>query len=257
MQTESQDLIMEAFNGSGTFGSVLTADHSWLNGDLASYYGISGVSGSTFQSVKYAGKTSRDPGLLATGAILNGYARPDEDSPTQRGHMVRSRMLCQPVPPPQPGLNTTFMPSTTVETTRDHFINDHEKGQCAGCHKAMDWIGFAFENYDGWGRYRTTDNGLPTDDTAVIYGDPEGNDDNVTGLSGSGSLSAFLAGSDDVTRCMQRYWTYFTYGTSGWAQDGCTYDAVYQESQSNGFSLKSTLLAIIHAPNFTTRVADQ
>jgi len=257
MQTESQDLIMEAFNGSGTFGSVLTADHSWLNGDLASYYGISGVSGSTFQSVKYAGKTSRDPGLLATGTILNGYARPDEDSPTQRGHMVRSRMLCQPVPPPQPGLNTTFMPAATVETTRDHFINDHEKGQCAGCHKLMDWIGFAFENYDGWGRYRTTDNGLPTDDTAVIYGDPEGNDDNVTGLSGSGSLSAFLAGSDDVTRCMQRYWTYFTYGTSGWAQDGCTYDAVYQESQSNGFSLKSTLLAIIHAPNFTTRVADQ
>jgi hypothetical protein len=257
MQTESQDLIMEAFNGSGTFGSVLTADHSWLNGDLASFYGISGVSGSTFQSVKYAGKTTRDPGLLATGTILNGYARPNEDSPTQRGHLIRSRMLCQDISPPPPGLNTTFMPSSTVETTRDHFINDHEKGQCAGCHKAMDWIGFAFENYDGWGRYRTTDNGLPTDDTAVIYGDPEGNDDNVTGLSGSGSLSAFLAGSDDVTRCMQRYWTYFTYGTSGWAQDGCTYDAVYQESQSNGFSLKSTLLAIIHAPNFTTRVADQ
>ena len=256
MQTESQDLILEAFNGSGTFGSVLTADHSWLNGDLASYYGIPGVSGSTFQAVNYAGKTSRDPGLLATGTILNGYARPDEDSPTQRGHLVRSRMLCQPIPPPQPGLNTTFMPSATVETTRDHFINEHEKGPCAGCHKDMDWIGFAFENYDGWGRYRTTDNGLPTDDSAVIYADPEGNDDNVTGLSGAGSLSAFLAGSDDVTHCMQRYWTYFTYGSSGWAQDGCTYDAVYNEAQSNRFSLKSTLMAIIHAPNFTTRVQD-
>jgi hypothetical protein len=257
MQTESQDLIMEAFNGTGTLGSLLTADHSWLNGDLASYYGISGVSGSTFQSVKYAGKTSRDPGLLATGTILNGYARPDADSPTQRGHLIRSRMLCQPIPPPPPGLNTTFMPSSTVETTRDHFINEHEQGQCAGCHKAMDWIGFAFENYDGWGRYRTTDNGLPTDDTAVIYGDPQGNDDHVMGLSGAGSLSAFLAGSDDVTHCMQRYWTYFTYGSSSWAQDGCTYDAVYNESKSSGFSLKSTLMAIIHAPSFTTRVQDQ
>jgi hypothetical protein len=257
MQTESQDLIMEAFNGTGTFGSVLTADHSWLNGDLASYYGISGVSGTTFNSVKYAGKTTRDPGLLATGTILNGYARPDEDSPTQRGHMVRSRMLCQDISPPPPGLNTTFMPSSTVETTRDHFINEHEQGQCAGCHKLMDWIGFAFENYDGWGRYRTTDNGLPTDDTAIIYTDPEGNDDNVTGLSGSGSLPAFLAASDDVTHCMERYWTYYVYGSSSWTQDGCTYDSVYSESQTNGFSLKSTLMAIIHAPNFTTRVQDQ
>jgi hypothetical protein len=258
MQTESQDLIMEAFNGSGTFGSVLTADHSFLNADLASYYNIptNGL-GSSFTSVKYAGLTSRDPGLLATGTLLNGYARPDEDSPTQRGHLVRSRMLCQAISPPPPGLNTTFMPSSTVETTRDHFIKDHEQGQCAGCHKLMDWIGFAFENYDGWGRYRTTDNGIQTDDTATIYSDPQGNDDNVTGLSGSGSLSAFLAGSDDVTHCMERYWTYFTYGSSSWTQDGCTYDAIYKESQSNGFSLKSTLMAIIHAPNFTTRVQDQ
>jgi hypothetical protein len=257
MQTESQDLIMEAFNGTGTFGSVLTADHSWLNGDLATYYGISGVSGTTFQSVKYAGNTSRDPGLLATGTILNGYARPDEDSPTQRGHMVRSRMLCQDISPPPPGLNTTFMPAATVETTRDHFINEHEQGQCAACHRLMDWIGFAFENYDGWGRYRTTDNGLPTVDTAVIYTDPEGNDDAVTGLSGSGSLPAFLAQSDDVTHCMQRYWTYYVYGSSSWSQDGCTYDSVYSESSTNGSGLKSTLMAIIHAPSFTTRVQDQ
>jgi hypothetical protein len=258
MQTESQDLIMEAFNGSGSLGSVLTADHSFLNADLASFYNIptSGL-GMSFTSVKYAGLTSRDPGLLATGTILNGYARPDEDSPTQRGHLVRSRMLCQDIPPPPPGLNTTFMPSSTVETTRDHFIMDHEKGACAGCHKAMDWIGFAFENYDGWGRYRTMDNNLPTDDTATIYSDPQGSDDNVTGLSGSGSLSAFLAGSDDVTHCMERYWTYYTYGSSSWTQDGCTYDAVYKEAQSNGFALKSTLMAIIHAPNFTTRVQDQ
>ncbi len=258
MQTESQDLIMEAFNGTGTFGSVLTADHSFLNADLATFYGIS-TSGltSAFKSVKYGGAITRDPGLLATGTILNGYARPDEDSPTQRGHMVRSRMLCQGIDPPPPNLNTTFMPSTAVETTRDHFIHEHEQGQCASCHKLMDWIGFAFENYDGWGRYRTTDNGLPTDDSATIYTDPEGHDDNVTGLSGSGSLSAYLAGSDDVTHCMERYWTYYVYGSSSWSQDGCTYDSVYNESQTNGFGLKSTLMAILHAPNFTTRVQDQ
>ncbi len=258
MWTESQDLIMEAFNGNGTFASVLTADHSFLNQELATFYGISanGLSGS-FSSVKYAGITPRDPGLLATGTIMNGYARPDTDSPTQRGHLIRTRLLCQYISPPPPGLNTTFMPSSAVETTRDHFINEHEHGACATCHKQMDWIGFAFENYDGWGRYRTTDNGLPTVDTATIFSDPEGKDDNVTGVSGAGSLSAFLAQSDDLTRCMERYWTYYTYGSSTWAQDACTYNAVYNESKSNGFTVKSTLLAIIHAASFTTRVQDQ
>jgi hypothetical protein len=259
MWTESQDLIMEAFNNSGSFASVLTADHSFVNQELAAFYGISANGlGSSFTSVKYSGITSRDPGLLATGTILNGYARPDTDSPTQRGHLIRSRLLCQDIPMPPPGLNTTFMPSTTTETTRDHFINEHEaNATCNNCHRLMDWIGFAFENYDGWGRYRTTDNGLPTNDTATIFGDPEGKDDNVTGVAGNGSLSAFLAQSDDVTRCMQRYWTYFTYGSSSWTQDACTYDAVYNEAKTNGYSLKSTLMAILHAPNFTTRVKDQ
>ncbi len=258
MWNESQGLILEAFNGGGTFASVLTADHSFLNQELAAFYGIStdGL-GSSPASVKYAGLTTRDPGLLATGTILNGYARPDTDSPTQRGHLIRSRLLCQNVDPPPPGLNTTFMPSTTVETTRDHFINEHERGGCQGCHIKMDWIGFAFENYDGWGRGRTTDNGLPTDDSATIYADPQGKDTPVTGLSGDGSLADYLAHSDAVTRCIQRYWTYYAYGSSSWAQDGCTYDAVYSEAQSNGFTLRATLMAILHAPNFTTRVQDR
>ena len=261
MQTESQDLIMEAFNGSGTFGSVLTADHFFLNKDLATFYGfptsVTNSLGTTFTSVKSSSAITRDPGLLATGTILNGYARPDTDSPTQRGHMVRSRILCQDIDPPPAGLNTTFMPSSTVETTRDHFINEHEQANCIGCHRLMDWIGFAFENYDGWGRYRTTDNGLPTVDTAIIYSAPDDNmNDNVTGLSGTGSLGAYLAQSNRVNYCLERYWSYYTYGSSSWSQDACTYTAIDSESKANGFSLKSVLMAIIHAPNFTTRVQD-
>ncbi|MEP7050561.1 MAG: DUF1592 domain-containing protein, partial [Pseudomonadota bacterium] len=68
MWTEAQRLIMEAFNNNGSFGSVLTADHSFLNPELATFYGISGNGlGGDFTSVKYAGVTARDPGLLATG----------------------------------------------------------------------------------------------------------------------------------------------------------------------------------------------
>jgi hypothetical protein len=56
---------------------------------------------------------------------------------------------------------------------------------------------------------------------------------------------------------MQRYWTYYAYGASTWSQDACTYDGIYQEASSNSFGLKATLMAIIHAKNFTQRVQDQ
>ena len=119
MNNESQSLLMEAFNGGGSLASVLTADHTFLNAELATFYGLptSGLS-TTFKSVPLPAGSGRDPGLLATGTILNGYARPDTSSPTQRGHMVRSRMLCQEVMPPPPNLDTTFHPSTTPARTR-------------------------------------------------------------------------------------------------------------------------------------------
>ena len=258
MNNESQSLLMEAFNGGGSMASVLTADHTFLNAELATFYGLptSGLS-TTFKSVPLPAGSGRDPGLLATGTILNGYARPDTSSPTQRGHMVRSRMLCQEVMPPPPNLDTTFHPSTTPETTRDHFVNSHEAGACYGCHALMDWVGFGFEHYDGWGRYRTTENNLPIDDSVTVFNDPRGASPMLKGLSGTNGLAAYLAASDDVKRCMQRYWTYFAYGASTWSQDACTYDAIYQEASSNGFALKSTLMAIVHAKTFTQRVQDQ
>ena len=171
--------------------------------------------------------------------------------------MVRSRMLCQDVNPPPPNVDTTFHPATMPETTRDHFVNSHDQGACYSCHQFMDWIGFAFESYDGWGRHRTTENGLPIDSSGTVYSDPAGASPNVSGLTGTNGLASYLAASDDVKKCMQRYWAYFAYGSSSWSQDACTYDAIYQEASSNSFSLKSTLMAIVHAKNFTQRVKDQ
>ena len=258
MAAESEHLIAEAFNGGGSIGSVLVTDHTFLNAELAKFYGVnaSGL-GTDFKSVPLSASSGRDPGLLATGTILNGYARPDISSPTQRGHLVRTRMLCQTVDPPPPNVDTTLKPSTQVETTRQHFENEHGVGTCKGCHALMDWIGFGFEQYDGFGRYRTTDNGLPIDASVEVYSDPQGNDVALPGLSGPGSLSEYLAGSDDVQRCMQRYWTYYAYGSSQWKQDACTYDAIYAEAAKGNFALKSVLKAIIHAQNFTSRVQDQ
>ena len=171
--------------------------------------------------------------------------------------MVRSRMLCQDVSPPPPGLDTTFVPSPTPESTRDHFIKRHENGTCAGCHKMMDWIGFAFESYDGWGRHRTTDNGFAVDAGGRHLWRPTGQDVTRQWYLRRREPVRVPGRREAATRCMERYWTYYAYGSSSWAQDACTYDAVYNEAKTNSFGLESMLMAILHAPTFTTRVQGQ
>ena len=259
MNTESQSLIMEAFNGGGSLGSALTADHTFLNSELATFYGLptTGLS-TTFKSVSLAGSTARDPGLLATGTILNGYARPDTSSPTQRGHMVRSRMLCQDVNPPPPNLDTTFHPSTTPQTTRQRF-EQTATIRAPATPATSSWTG------SGSGSRPTTASGAtarPRTDcrstaALTVFSDPQGKNVSLTGLTGTNGLASYLAASDDVKRCMLRYWSYYAYGASSWSQDACTYDGIYTEASSSSFALKSTLMAIIHAKNFTQRVQDQ
>ena len=144
-----------------------------------------------------------------------------------------------------------------VSTPRQRFEESHSVGGCLGCHKNMDFIGFGFEHYDAFGRYRDTENGLPIDDSLQVLAPPSGGDAQLAGLSGPNSLGEYLAASEDVQKCMLRYWTYFAYGSSSWAQDACTYDSIYQEASQASFGLKDFLKAIIHAQNFTTRVKDQ
>jgi hypothetical protein len=259
MATETRSLILEAFNGTGSFGSVLTADHSFLNKNLATFYNLPNASslGTTFTKVTYTAAMMRDPGILGNASIHIGYSRPDISSPTQRGHMVRTRMLCQEVPVPPANLDTMFKPSPGNLTTRQHFELEHDQGPCATCHQYMDPIGFGFENYDGFGRYRTTEAGQNIDDTGSLVDVSSAGSVNFTGLSGPGSLSAWLGQSEEVKSCMVRYWSYMAYAASSWAQDACTYNAIRQEAASNNYSLKSVLMAIIHAPHFTRRVQDQ
>jgi hypothetical protein len=259
MATETRSLILEAFNGTGSFGSVLTADHSFLNKNLATFYNLSNASslGTTFTKVTYTSSMMRDPGLLGNASILIGYSRPDISSPTQRGHMVRTRMLCQDVPPPPANLDTKFQPAGANLTTRQHFEMEHDQGVCSTCHQYMDPIGFGFENYDGFGRYRTTEAGQNIDHTGSLVDVNSAGSVAFSGLSGTGSLSAWLAQSDELKSCMVRYWSYVAYAASSWAQDACTYAAIRQEATTNNYSLKSVLMAIIHAPHFTRRVQDQ
>jgi hypothetical protein len=255
MATETQSLIIDTFKNNGGIADLLTADHSFLNRDLAAFYGINvpGI-GTEFQKVMFTPSTPRDGGILAHASILTGYARADVSSPTQRGHLVRTRLLCEDVPPPPDNVDVTFHPAATATTTRSHY---EIHSVCGGaCHPAMDQIGFAFEHYDAFGRHRDAEGPYPIDATAtIVRGAASDVTTQVDGLSGPKGLATALAQNDSVKHCMVRTWAYFAYGSASWAEDACTYDAIEQEASGGQYSLKNVLLALVHAPHFTTRVA--
>lgn len=258
MATETRSLILDTFKTGGGVPELLTADHSFLNSDLASFYGISapGLTSNQFQRVMYTSTTPRDTGILAHASILTGYARADVSSPTQRGHLVRTRLLCEDVPPPPDNVDVTFHPAMQATTTRSHY---EIHTVCGGsCHPAMDQIGFAFEHYDAFGRHRDKEGTYPIDATATIL---RGSDADVEvaldGLSGPKGLGAALASNDAIKHCLVRTWSYFAFGAASWSDDGCTYDAIEKEAGSGQYALKKVLYAIIHSPHFTTRIQGQ
>lgn len=261
MAAETRAFIVDVFKSSsnGRVTDLFSANYSFLNQNLASYYGVGGGS-TSFQKVTLD-PSKRDGGLLGQASILTGYARADVSSPTQRGHLVRSRLLCQDVPPPPAGLDTKFQPSNDAKTTRQHYEQEHatpQRVECYGCHKLMDPIGFAFEHYDSFGRYRTQENGINIDATGTIYqASQKDGDVSIDGLSGTKGLQQYLANSDDLKRCLVRYWSYYAFGSASWAQDACTYDAINTEAASSQYALKSVLMGIIHSPRFTQRIVEQ
>jgi len=187
--------------------------------------------------------------------VLTGYARADVSSPTQRGHLVRTRLLCQNIDPPPAVLDTTFKPVSNPTTTRAHYEASHSVGGCATCHRLMDKIGFGFEHYDAFGRWRDSEGPYPIDATGTVV-QANATDGDVP-FDGLAALETYLAGNADVKRCMVRYWSFYAYGSSSWSQDACTYAAIRDEAAPVGFGLRSTLKAILHAPHFTRRVQTQ
>jgi hypothetical protein len=103
-------------------------------------------------------------GILTQAGVLSVLAHPEQTSPVLRGKMVRAKMLCAPPPRPPDDVDIT-PPEIDSNTTARERLSAHltaGKG-CDGCHVLMDPIGFAFENFDALGQYRTTENGKAID----------------------------------------------------------------------------------------------
>jgi hypothetical protein len=191
------------FDGDGKMGSLLTATNSFVNQPLAAVYGIKGVTGADLKPTMLDG--AQRAGLLTRAGFLTVTGATDGSHPAKRGRRVYERLLCGELPPPPPVVPPP-KPASAGGTTRERFT-EHDTNPCAGaCHEIMDKIGFAFENFDGIGKYRTTDNGGAVDATGSIELDGKRQP-----FANALELSSMLAKSPLVASCFAKQWLRYAF----------------------------------------------
>ena len=149
---------------------LITADYTFVNERLARHYDIRGVSGPEFRRV-----TLPEPrrGLLTHGSVLLLTSVADRTSPVQRGKWVLQVLLGAPPPPPPPNVpaleDTKGAADGRFLSVRERMEQHRSNPACQSCHRVIDPIGLALENFDVVGRYRSKDNGVPVDSTGQLY----------------------------------------------------------------------------------------
>ncbi|PHS15448.1 MAG: hypothetical protein COA78_05075 [Blastopirellula sp.] len=140
----------------GQLGNLLSSDYVIINGLLATYYGIDGVTGDEFRKVKLPADSPRG-GLLGMAAIHAMGSDGVNSSPVERGAWVWRKLLNDPPPPAPPNVPQISRLAGQVLTTRERLLAHQEQPQCASCHRKIDPIGFGLENWDAAGKWRTQD----------------------------------------------------------------------------------------------------
>jgi len=161
MRRETELLFADVLRGNRPLTELLTARYSFVNGRLAALYGLSNVRGDEFRKVALKGNTRA--GVLGHASVLTLTSDPNRTSPVKRGKYVLDNILGTPPPPPPPNVPELEEAGEIKGTVREQMAKHSTNAVCASCHKKMDPIGFAFENFDAVGRYRTEDNGAPVD----------------------------------------------------------------------------------------------
>jgi hypothetical protein len=231
--------------GTGKLRELFTAPYSFVNDDVAAFYGLDPVPPDNGSGLRRVDVTSAHrSGLLTHGSILATQAKPSVASPIHRGKLVRERLLCQKPSPPPPGLNAQLPPVDPKLSNRERFTVHAKNEPCASCHRLMDPIGFAFEAFDGVGKYAGA-----ADTTGQIVDSP--NTDAT--FDGPLELGQLLAASSDVERCFSLEWFRYATGMQENLDLSCFVDDVARGFSLSGASLPELFIALTQTAHFRLR----
>lgn len=248
MRQETQQFVDHVmFEGDRRLHTLLRADFSFMNAELASFYGEGAApAGSGFQKVSLDPK--RRSGLLTHAGLLALHAHTNQTSLVERGKFVLEQLLCQDLPPPPQDLVVVPPDPDPNSTTRERFEAHVADPACAGCHLKTDSIGFAFEHYDAAGRWRDTENGLAIDSKGALY------DTDVDGeVKDAIELAEKLASSEQVMACAVNTWFRYGHGRAQSEDDACSLEQARKVFQSSGGDLRELIVALVQTDAFLYR----
>jgi len=228
--------------------ALLDADYTFANERLARHYGIEGVYGSRFRRVTIDQSDQRG-GLLSAGALLATTSYPDRTSPVLRGKWLVDNIFGWPVPPPPPGVDTTLetTPGTQPDSIRERLARHRENPSCASCHSVIDPLGFALENFDVIGGWRTEDEqGRPVDSTGTTLAG-----ETVAGLSGLRAL--LLDDPERFPRTVVEKLLAYALGRRLEYYDRPTVRQIVRDAAVSDYRWSSIILGITRSPAFTSR----
>jgi hypothetical protein len=224
----------------------MTADYTFVNERLAKHYGIPNVYGSHFRRVTLTDDAR--VGLLGKGGVLLVTSHTDRTSPVVRGKWILENLLGTPPPPPPPDVPP--FPDNTGQkprSVRDRMEQHRATPSCAACHKLMDPLGFALENFDAVGKWRTRDAGSPIDASGQLT--------DGTPVDGVVSLRLALSRRPEVFvgTLTEKLMTY-ALGRGLDYHDMPAVRAVLRESQRRNDRFSSLVMGIVNSPQFRLRV---
>lgn len=224
---------------------LLTADYTFINDRLASHYGIPGVNGSQFRRVEYSDDTRR--GILGHGSILLLTSMSNRTSPVLRGKWVMEVLMGTPPPPPPPNIpsfeSTAGSENGRILTTRERMEQHRSNPTCNACHRLMDPIGLALDNFDVTGQWRSRENGMSLDTRGTYYDD--------TPVSSPQELSEILLRRPiPIVRNFAANMLAFAMGRRVEYYDQTTIREIVREAEENEYQVSSFIKGVVKSDPF-------
>jgi uncharacterized protein DUF1592/uncharacterized protein DUF1588/uncharacterized protein DUF1587/uncharacterized protein DUF1585/uncharacterized protein DUF1595 len=251
-QRETELLFRTVMREDRSIIDLLDADFTFVDERLARHYDITGIRGSRTRRIQLEPNSPRR-GLLGHGSVLTVTSAANRTSPVQRGKWVLENLLGAPPPQPPPGVETNLEKDAAqvkVTSLRQRMELHRTSPACASCHSIMDPIGFALENFDHAGKWRTMDGITPIDASGQLV--------DGTKLDGPESLRAALLSRSDVfvEVAAEKMLTY-AIGRALRPQDMPSVRAIARGAAKDKYRFSSLVLGVVKTPQFQMRTKAQ
>jgi hypothetical protein len=255
MRTESEMYFSAVLHEDRSILDFVDADFTFLNEELAKHYGIPGVHGDKFRRVDLRGATATGAarvrgGVITQASMLTVTSNPTRTSPVKRGKWIMENVLG--TPPPDPPANVPPLKedigAVASGPLRERMERHRRDPQCAVCHREMDALGFALQNFDGVGAWRTRDGSFAIDASGELPGGRK--------FNGAADLKSLLRGDDKqkFARCLTEKMLTYALGRGLEPFDRGAVDRIVQSLAAADYKFSALVQGIVSSDPFQKRL---